>query len=119
MIGILWPVSLGGLDLAILVDRGTRVVVAGMTGREGTFHTGQMIEYGTQVVAGVTPGKGGTEHLGVPVFDSMQEAVDATGANASLIFVPAPFAADSVLESEAAGIPFVCLITEGVPVSTP
>ena len=116
MIGILWPASLGGLDLAILVDRDTRVAVAGMTGREGTFHTRQMIDYGTQVVAGVTPGKGGREHLGVPVFDSMQEAVDSTGANASLIFVPAPFAADSVLESEAAGIPFVCLITEGVPV---
>lgn len=88
-----------------------------MTGREGTFHTKQMIEYGTQVVAGVTPGKGGTEHLGVPVYDSMQEAVDKAGANAALIFVPPPFAADSVLECEAAGIPFICLITEGVPVS--
>lgn len=103
--------------MAVLVDKKTKVIVAGMTGREGSFHTQQMIEYGTQVVAGVTPGKGGTTHLGVPVFDSMKDAVQATGADASLIFVPAPFAADSVLESEAAGIPFVCLITEGVPVN--
>jgi len=86
-----------------------------MTGREGGFHTGQMIEYGTKVVAGVTPGKGGTEHLGVPIFDSVQEAVDKTGGDAGLIFVPAPFAADSVLEYEAAGVPFVSLITEGIP----
>jgi len=101
--------------MAVLVDRSTKVVVAGMTGREGSFHTGQMIEYGTQVVAGVTPGKGGQELMGVQIFDTMAEAVAKTGANASLIFVPAPFAADSVLESEAAGIPFVTLITEGVP----
>ncbi len=87
-----------------------------MTGREGSFHAQQMIEYGTQVVAGVTPGKGGTTHLGVPVFDTMEEAVAKSGANASLIFVPAPFAADSVMECEAAGVPFICLITEGVPV---
>jgi succinyl-CoA synthetase alpha subunit len=102
--------------LAILVDKSTKVVVAGMTGREGSFHAEQMIEYGTQVVAGVTPGKGGTTHLGRPVFDTMDEAVAKTGANAALIFVPAPFAADSVLECEDAGIPFICLITEGVPV---
>ena len=87
-----------------------------MTGREGTFHAQQMIECGTQVVAGVTPGKGGQTHLGVPVFDTMERAVAETGANAALIFVPAPFAADSVLECEDAGIPFICLITEGVPV---
>lgn len=87
-----------------------------MTGREGSFHTQQMIDYGTKVVGGVTPGKGGTEHLGVPVFDSVQEAVDATHANAAIIFVPPPFAADSVVECEAAGLPFVTLITEGVPV---
>ena len=87
-----------------------------MTGREGSFHAQQMIEYGTQVVAGVTPGKGGQTHLGVPVFDTMERAVAETGANAALIFVPAPFAADSVLECEDAGIPFICLITEGVPV---
>jgi succinyl-CoA synthetase alpha subunit len=101
--------------LAILVDKNSKVVVAGMTGREGSFHTQQMLEYGTTVVAGVTPGKGGTTHLGLPVFDTMEEAANV-GANAALIFVPAPFAADSVLECEAAGIPFICLITEGVPV---
>jgi succinyl-CoA synthetase alpha subunit len=102
--------------MAILVDKNTKVIVCGMTGREGGFHTKQMIEYGTQVVAGVTPGKGGTEHLGKPVFDTVAEAVQATDANAALIFVPAPFAADSVLECEAAGLPFVTLITEGIPV---
>lgn len=102
--------------MAILVDKNTRVLVCGMTGREGGFHTQQMIEYGTNVVGGVTPGKGGTEHLGRPVFDTVEEAVKATGANAGLIFVPAPFAADSVLECEAAGVPFVTLITEGVPI---
>lgn len=102
--------------MAILVDRDTRVIVCGMTGREGSFHAQQMIEYGTQVVGGVTPGKGGTEHLGRPIFDTVQDAVDATGANAALIFVPPAFAADSVLECEAAGLPFVSLITEGIPV---
>ncbi|HEY0867976.1 MAG TPA: succinate--CoA ligase subunit alpha [Fimbriimonas sp.] len=102
--------------MAILVDENTRVLVCGMTGREGGFHTQQMIEYGTKVVAGVTPGKGGTEHLGVPVFDSVEDAARETGANAGLIFVPPPFAADSVLECEAAGLPFVTLITEGVPI---
>lgn len=103
--------------MAVLVDKHTKVVVAGMTGREGSFHTQQMIEYGTNVVAGVTPGKGGQELLGVPIFDTMEEAVAKTGANAALIFVPAPFAADSVLESADAGIPFVTLITEGVPIA--
>lgn len=102
--------------MSILVDKSTRVVVAGMTGREGAFHTEQMIAYGTQVVAGVTPGKGGTEFLGRPVFDTVEEAVEKTGANAGLVFVPAPFAADSVLECEAAGLPFVSLISEGIPV---
>ncbi len=102
--------------MSILVDKSTKVIVCGMTGREGGFHTQQMIEYGTQVVAGVTPGKGGTTHLGVPVFDTVEEAVKATGANASLIFVPAPFAADSVLECEDAGVPFITLITEGLPI---
>lgn len=101
--------------MAILVDRNTRVVVCGMTGREGAFHTGQMIDYGTTVVAGVTPGKGGTEFLGRPIFDTVEEAVERTSANAALIFVPAPFAADSVLECEDAGVPFVALITEGIP----
>ncbi len=102
--------------MSILVDRNTKVVVCGMTGREGAFHTSQMIAYGTRVVAGVTPGKGGTEHLGVPVFDTVQEAVEQTGANAGLIFVPPPFAADSILECEDAGLPFVVAITEGIPV---
>ncbi|HCE01385.1 MAG TPA: succinate--CoA ligase subunit alpha [Armatimonadetes bacterium] len=102
--------------MSILVDKNTKVVVCGMTGREGAFHTSQMIAYGTQVVAGVTPGKGGTEHLGVPVFDTVREAVERTGANAGLIFVPPPFAADSILECEDAGLPFVVAITEGIPV---
>lgn len=102
--------------MAILVDENTRVLVAGMTGREGSYHTQQMIEYGTKVVAGVTPGKGGTTHLGVPVFDSAAEAVEKTGANAGLVFVPAPFAADSVLECADAGLPFITLITEFIPV---
>ncbi len=98
--------------MAILVDKHTRVIVCGMTGKEGGFHAGQMIEYGTQVVAGVTPGKGGTEHHGRPVFDTVEEAMKATGADASIIFVPGPFAADSVLECEAAGVPFITLISD-------
>lgn len=102
--------------MAILVDRNTRVLVSGITGREGTFHTGQMIAYGTNVVGGVTPGKGGTVHLGVPVFDTVEDAVAKTEADAALIFVPAPFAPDAVLECEAAGVPFITLITEGVPI---
>ncbi len=101
--------------MAILVDKNTRAIVCGMTGREGGFHTQQMIEYGTQIVGGVTPGKGGTSFLDRPVFDTVQEAVDATQANTAIIFVPPPFAADSVLECEGAGIPFVALITEGIP----
>jgi succinyl-CoA synthetase alpha subunit len=101
--------------MAILVDRETRVLVCGMTGREGSFHTKQMIEYGTKIVGGVTPGKGGTEYLGKPIFDTVHQAVEATGATASVIFVPPPFAADSVLECESAGLPFITLITEGIP----
>lgn len=101
--------------MAILVNKNSRVIVSGMTGREGGFHTQQMIDYGTNVVAGVTPGKGGTVHLGVPIFDSVKEAVAKTGGDAGLIFVPAPFAADSVLEYEDAEVPFVSLITEGIP----
>jgi succinyl-CoA synthetase alpha subunit len=93
--------------MAVLVDRSTRVLVSGITGREGTFHTEQMIAYGSRVVAGVTPGK---------VFDSVEKAVEETGADAAVVFVPAPFAADAVLECEAASVPFVTLITEGVPV---
>lgn len=101
--------------MSIYVDDSTRVVVAGMTGREGSFHTQQMLEYGTNVVAGVTPGKAGSEHLGLPVFDTVRDAVSATDANSAVIFVPAPFAADSVIECADAGIPFITLITEGVP----
>jgi succinyl-CoA synthetase alpha subunit len=101
--------------MAILVDKDTRLIVQGITGREGGFHTSQMIEYGTKVVAGVTPGKGGTRFNDIPVFDSVHEAVAATGANASVIFVPGPFAGDAILEAEDAGLPFVCAITEGIP----
>jgi len=102
--------------MAVLVDKNTRVLVQGITGREGEFHTRQMLEYGTQVVAGVTPGKGGQEVLGVPVFDTVKQAVAATGADASVIFVPAPFAADAVLEAADAGLRLVVCITEGIPV---
>jgi succinyl-CoA synthetase alpha subunit len=102
--------------MAILVDEGTRLLVQGITGREGAFHTGRMLESGTQVVAGVTPGKGGQEYEGVPVFNTVEEAVDETGANASVIFVPPPFAADAVFESLDGGMSTVCCITEGIPV---
>jgi len=102
--------------MAVLVDKNTRVLVQGITGREGEFHTRQMLEYGTQVVAGVTPGKGGQEVLGVPVFDTVRQAVAATGADASVVFVPAPFAADAVLEAADAGVRLVVCITEGIPV---
>ncbi len=101
--------------MSILVDSGTRVVVQGITGREGSFQTRRCIEYGTKVVAGVTPGRGGETAEGAPVFNTMREAVDATGANCSLIFVPAPGAADAVLEAKDAGIPVIVCITEGVP----
>ncbi|MBI2266290.1 MAG: succinate--CoA ligase subunit alpha [Armatimonadetes bacterium] len=102
--------------MAILVNRETRVVVQGITGKEGEFHTGQMLQYGTKVVAGVTPGKGGTTALGVPVYNTVKEAVAKGGANASVIFVPAPFAADAVLEAVDAGIKVIACITEGIPV---
>ena len=102
--------------MSILVDSNTRVIVQGLTGREGGFHTQQMIDYGTKVVAGVTPGKGGTMHVGVPVFNTVSEAVAETGANAALAFVPPPFAADAILEAIDAGLPFVTCIAEGVPV---
>jgi succinyl-CoA synthetase alpha subunit len=103
--------------MAILVDKNTRLLVQGITGREGEFHSGQMIEYGTQVVAGVTPGKGGQRACDgrVPVFDTVAEAVAATGPNASVVYVPARFAADAILEAADAGIPLVVCITEGVP----
>lgn len=102
--------------MSILIDSSTRVLVQGITGKEGSFHTQQMIDYGTKVVAGVTPGRGGQQHLGVPVFDGVAEAVRATGADASIIFVPAPGAADACLEAIEAGVPLVICITEGVPV---
>ncbi|MCS6790205.1 MAG: succinate--CoA ligase subunit alpha [Bacteroidia bacterium] len=102
--------------MAILLDAHTKVIVQGITGREGTFHAQQMIEYGTKVVGGVTPGKGGQMHLGVPVFNTVREAVEKAGAEASIIFVPAPFAADAILEAAAAGIRLIVTITDGVPV---
>jgi succinyl-CoA synthetase alpha subunit len=101
--------------LAILVDKNTRVVVQGITGKEGSFHTGQMIAYGTRVVAGVTPGKGGSEHEGVPVFDTVADAVKQTGANASVIYVPPAFAADAIMEAADAGVALAVCITEGIP----
>ena len=102
--------------MAILVDDGTRLVVQGITGREGAFHTGRMLESGTNVVAGVTPGKGGQNHDGVPVFNTVHEAAKETGANASVIFVPPPFAADAIFESLDSGMGTICCITEGIPV---
>ena len=101
--------------MAILIDKDTRLLVQGLTGREGTFHAKQSAAYGTTDVGGVTPGKGGTTHEGWPVFDTMVQAVEATGANASLIFVPPPFAADAILEAASAGVPLVVCITEGIP----
>ncbi|HZH34372.1 MAG TPA: succinate--CoA ligase subunit alpha [Pyrinomonadaceae bacterium] len=101
--------------MSVLVDKNTRLVVQGITGKEGTFHTKQMIEYGTVVVGGVTPGKGGTTHENVPVFNTVEDAVREAGANASVIYVPPPFAADAIMEAADAGIPLVVCITEGIP----
>jgi succinyl-CoA synthetase alpha subunit len=101
--------------MSVLVDKNTRLVVQGITGKEGTFHTKQMVEYGTNVVGGVTPGKGGSTHEGIPVFNTVADAVNDAGANAAVIYVPPPFAADAIMEAADAGIPVVVCITEGIP----
>jgi len=103
--------------MSVLVDKNTRLIVQGITGREGTFHAKGCAEYGTKVVGGVTPGKGGTIHEGWPVFDTVHEAVEKTGANVSVIFVPPPFAADAILEANDAGVPLIICITEGIPIN--
>ena len=103
--------------MSVLVDKNTRLIVQGITGKEGTFHMLQMRDYGTNVVGGVTPGKGGTTHEGVPVFNTVADAVSETGANASVIYVPPAFAADAIMEAADAGLPLVVCITEGIPVA--
>src|SRR5215217_6815549 len=102
--------------MSILINKATRVICQGITGAQGTFHTEQAVAYGTKMVGGVTPGKGGTKHLGLAVFDTVGEACKATGADASVIYVPPPFAADSILEAIDAEIPLIVCITEGIPV---
>src|SRR5579875_4230590 len=103
--------------MAVLVNKETRLIVQDVTGREGTLHAKGCAEYGTNVVGGVTPGKGGTTHEGWPVFDTVHQAVEKTGANATVIFVPPPFAADAILEANEAGLPLIICITEGIPVN--
>src|ERR1044072_3771252 len=109
------PIDSSSMLLSILVYKSTRLIVQGITGKEGTFHTQQMIEYGTNVVGGVTPGKGGTTHENIPVFNTVADAVKQAGANASVIYVPPAFAADAVMEATDAGIAVVVCITEGIP----
>ena len=101
--------------MSVLIDKSTRLIVQGLTGKEGTFHARQMVEYGTNIVGGVTPGKGGTTHEGIPVFNTVADAVKEAAANASVIYVPPSFAADAVMEAADAGIPVVVCITEGIP----
>ena len=108
-------IFLRSIFLSVLVDKNTRLVVQGITGKEGTFHTKQMVEYGTKVVGGVTPGKGGTTHEGIPVFNTVADAVKGSGANASVIYVPPAFASDAIMEAADAGIPVIVCITEGIP----
>ncbi len=102
--------------MSVLVNKNTKVITQGFTGQQGTFHSQQALDYGTKLVGGVTPGKGGTQHIGLPVFDTMLDAVAETGADASMIFVPPPFAADAILEAADAGIRVIVAITEGIPV---
>jgi len=102
--------------MSVLVNKNTKVIVQGFTGQQGTFHAQQMLDYGTKVVGGVTPGKGGSQHIGLPVFNTVNDAVKASGADASVIYVPPPFAADAILEAASAGIKIIVCITEGIPV---
>lgn len=102
--------------MSVLVNKNSKVIVQGFTGTEGTFHATQMIEYGTNIVGGVTPGKGGTQHLDKPIFNTVKDAVDGTGADVSIIFVPPAFAADAIMEAADAGIKVIICITEGIPI---